>query len=820
MDLRALETLGQDIRYAVRQLRRNPRFTLAAVLTLALGTGATTATFTVASAVLFRDLPYRDPAQLVQFWTAFRQHGMDRVVFSHLEYLDYRSRTRSFSDLAAYGQNTQTLKANGEPEQVWLSDVSTNLFDMLGVSPIFGRTFSPDDSENGRSRVVILGHGLWQRRFGSDPKAVGSTLLLQGEPHTIVGVMPATFRSPASLAELWRPIVFGGEMVAAPQRGSRSLSMIGRLRPGVPIDGGRREMATLAEQIANEHREQYPQELGYSVALVPLHEEVTGGVRRALLVLLAAVGMVMLIACANVANLLLTRATERHTEMAVRATLGASRGRMVSQMFTESLVLGLLGGAAGTLLALWGVDILLASVPPGVLPRLDEVTVSAPLFWFSLALSLAASLLFGLAPAAEASSTSLGDRLKEGHRTGLSRPRSTLRSLLIVSEVALALVLLAGAGLLIRSYARLTSVPSGFDAGGSLTLRISLPPEKYPSRAHQQAFFDAAAERVGALPGVQAIGLVTSLPFSGWRNDWSISLEGITSMDEREGRSLPAANYFAVNREYFRAMGIPVVQGRTFETADATSTPTVLVNQTLANRFWPGQTPLGKRLKMGGATSRWPWRSIVGVVGDVRQTNLETAMMPEIFVLDADERKPMAPAMFMVVRAGEDAMKLTPAIRRAVAALDPDQAVSSVRMLSDRVSLTLAERRFQLLLLAVFAGIAVALAAVGVYGVVACSVGQRTRELGLRFALGAQRADVFRLVIGQGMRLTAIGVAAGVAGALALSRFLESLLFEMAPTDPLTFVAVAAMLTLVALLATWIPARRASRVDPVEALRL
>ena len=805
-----------DVLYALRQLRRNPRFTAAAVITLALGTGATTAVFTVTNAVLFRDLPYREPQQLIQLWNNFRQHGMERVVFSHLEFLDFRERTKAFQDLAVYAQNTQTLKAAaGEAEQIWVSDVSPNLFDLLGVRALHGRTFTPEESEPGRGKVIVLSYALWQQRFGGEARVVGTTAWLQGEPYTIVGVMPRAFRSPATLAEAWRPVELGGDAVQESQRGSRSLWMIGRLRQGVQLDVARRETAAIGQQIARERPQQYPEELGYAVTVVPLHEEVTGDVRRALLILLGAVAMVMLIACVNVANLLLTRATDRHAEMAMRAALGASRRRLVSQVFTESLVLGILGGVVGTLLALWGVEALLQVAPVGVMPRLDEVQVSAPVFWFSLALSLVASAIFGIVPALQSSSTSLVDTLKDGQRS--TRERSAIRRSLVVAEVALALVLLAGAGLLIRSFARLTSIAPGFDAANALTMRISLPAGRYPGQPQQQAFFDGLVERTRALPGVQAVGLVTSLPFSGWRNDWSISLA--SSAGREPTGALPSANYFVVNAEYFQAMGIPLLQGRGFAQSDGSGTPAVIVNSTLAERFWPGQPAIGRRLKMSGADSPWPWRTIVGVVGDVRQTNLETAVMPETFVLDADARKPLAPAMFLVVRASGDPLPLAGAIRRTVASIDSDQAVSNIRMLSERVSLSFAERRFQLLLLAAFAVIALSLAAVGVYGVIACSVAQRTREIGVRVALGAQRKDVLRLVIGQGMWLTGTGVALGVVGALGLSRYVEALLFETAPTDPATLATVALLLLAIALGACWIPARRASRLDPIHALR-
>ncbi len=815
---RKLDHLRQDLIYGFRQLRRNPRFTVVAVLTLALGIGTNTAIFTVASSILFNELPYREPERLVQIWTNFHGHHMQNVVFSHVEFVDYRSRIRHLDDIAAYGQHSQTLTGNPTPEQVWVSTISANLFDLLGVRPLHGRSFTPDENQPGRTGVAILSHALWQRR-GGDPAMIGKWIVLDGEPLLVVGIMPATFRPPATLAELWRPLSLGGPVLDESQRGSRSLWMIGRLQASASLEDARREMNAHAQTIASERRPQYPERMGYAVSVVPLHEEVTGRVRLALLILLGAVGMVLLIACANVANLLLARANARHREMAVRAALGATRLRIVSQLLTESVLLALLGGAAGTLLAAWSVDLLMQWIPSGVLPRMEEVVIDAPVLWVSLVLSLLTGLLFGLAPAVHASSTMVMQTLRDHAHTGSGGRRTLVRSVLTVAEIALALILLVGAGLFIRSFARLIAIPPGFVAGNALTMRIALPVTKYSTKEGQLRFFQDLVDRTRTLPGVSDVGLVTSLPFSGWRNDWSISLADVPGMEGHEGQALPIANYFVVNRDYFRSMGIPVMHGRGFGGDDASGTPTVIVNQTLAHRFWPGQDPLGKRLKMGAGSSAWPWRTIVGVAGDVRQTNLETGVMPEIFVLNEDNRKPAVQAMFLVVRASADQTPLAAAIRCEVALLDADQAVTNIRSLAERVSLTLSERRFHLLLITVFAFIAVALAVVGVHGVIAYSVGQRTRELGLRVALGAQKRDIFRLIVGEGMGLAAVGVVVGLAGAIGLSRFLESLLFEIKPSDPLTFSSGAIFLAAIAFLACWLPAMRAARVDPVVALR-
>ena len=814
---RKLDDLLQDLRYGCRQLHRNPRFTLVAVLTLALGIGTNTAIFTVASSVLFRELPYREPERLVQIWNNFHGHQMQNVVFSHVEFADYRSRIRLIEDIAAYGQSSQTLKGNPAPEQIWVSTVSANLFDLLGVQPLHGRLFSPDENQPGRTGVAIMSHALWQRH-GRDPAIIGKSIVLDGEPLHVVGVMPATFRSPATLAEVWRPLSLGGPVLDESRRGSRSLWMIGRLRATASLEDARREMNAQAQAITLERRAQYPEQMGYAVSVLPLHEEVTGRVQGALLILLVAVCMVLLIACANVANLQLVRANTRSREMAVRAALGANRLRVVSQLLTESLLLALLGGAAGILLAVWSVDLLMQWIPSGVLPRKEEVSVDAPVLCFSLVLSLLTGLLSGLAAAVQGSSTTLTQMLRDGAQTGSGGRRTLVRSVLTVAEVALALILLVGAGLFIHSFARLIAVPPGFVAGNALTMRIALPATKYSANERQLRFFQDLVDRARTLPGVSDVGLVTSLPFSGWRNDWSISLEGVPGMDGHEGQSLPVANYFGVNRDYFRSMGIPVLYGRGFSGDDASGTPAVIVNQTLARRFWPGQDPLGKRLKMGAGSSPWPWRTVVGLVGDVRQTNLETAVMPEIFVLNEDNRQPTIQAMFLVVPASADLTPLAAAIRREVASLDADQAVTNIRSLAERISLSLSERRFHLLLMAIFAGVALTLAVVGVHGVIAYSVGQRTREIGLRMALGAQKRDIFRLIVGQGMGLAAVGVVVGLGGAMGLARFLESLLFEIRPSDPLAFCSGAILLAAIAFLACWLPAMRAARVDPVVAL--
>jgi putative ABC transport system permease protein len=815
-----MATLWQNMRLGLRTLRKKPGFAAVTVLTLALGIGANTVIFSVINAVAFRPLPYTDPDRLVMVWNNFHGLGMTQVVVSALEFGDYKQRNKVFEQIAAYGQQSFGLRVGKEPEQVWGASVSANLFSLLGVTPQLGRTFLAEEEQSGRDQGVIISHDLWQRRFNSDPQVVGKTLWLDGKTVTVVGVMPTTVRFPSTDIQVWRPLAFQAEELSERQRGSRGLRVIGRLRPGATLNDAQTDMQTVARQLVEEHPQQYTSNMGFAVTVLPLYEYVVGDVREALLVLWGAVGFVLLIGCANVANLLLARAATRQKEIAIRTALGASRGRVVGQLLTESMLLALVGGVAGSLLALWGVDAVVSLVPAGTLPRLDELSVDARVLGFTLVVSLMTGLLFGLAPALRASRTELTEALKEGSRGATeSLRRNRLRSLLVVTEIAMALVLLIGAGLLIRGFARLVSIPTGFNPDDALTMRIALPMSKYQERQQQADFFRRLIERVGALPGVEATGVVTSLPLSGWRNDWSISLEGIRGMEGLPTDTLPQANYFAVNSDYFRAMGIPLLGGRTFSDEDNDGPPVVVINQTLARRFWPNENPIGKRLKTGGQQSPYPWRTIVGVVGDVRQTGLETDVMPEIFVPYRDVRKALMNAMFLVVRAGARPTSLVAAVRAAVAELDPDQAVSSIRTLEERVALSVAERRFNMLLLGVFAALALVLAGVGIYSVMAYSVTERTHEIGVRMALGAQASDVLKLVVRQGMVLALIGVTIGLGAALALTRLMSSLLFEVSATDPATFVLMALLLAVVALLACWVPARRATRVDPMVALR-
>ena len=815
-----MQTLWQDLRYGARMLMKQPGFTLIAVITLALGIGANTAIFSVVNGVLLRPLQYRDSDQLVMVWNNFHGLGMTQVVVSALEFLEYKEQNKAFEEVAAYGQQSLGLRAGNEPEQVWGSSVSANLFSLLGVAPLLGRTFLPEEEQPGREQVVAMSYDLWQRRFNSDPEVIGKTIRLEGKTFTVIGVMPATFRFPSAEVQVWKPLAFDAGDLSEQQRGSRSLSVVGRLRPGATLPSAQTDMQAIASRLVQEHPKQYTANMGFAVTVVPLYEQVVGNVREALLVLLGAVGFVLLIGCANVANLLLARAASRQKEMAVRAAFGASRGCIVRQLLTESVLLALLGGAVGGLLALWGVDALKMLLPSGTLPRLEEIGVDARVLSFTLVVSLATGLLFGLAPALRASRAELTEVLKGGSRgVTASLRRNRVRSLLVVAEIALALVLLIGAGLLIRGFARLLSIPPGFNPENALTMRIALPTAKYQERLQQAGFFRQLVERAAALPGVEATGVVTSLPFSGWRNDWSISLEGVRGMEGLPTDTLPAANYFAVNADYFRAMGISLLGGRGFTGEDNEGPPAVIINQALARRFWPNESPIGKRLKQGGQQSPYPWRTIVGVVGDVRQSGFETDVMPEIFVPYQDVRKPLMNAMFLVVRSGSEPMGWVAGVRAAVAALDPDQAVSNIRTLEERVALSVAERKFNLLLLGIFAAIALALAATGVYSVMAYSVTERTHEIGIRMALGAQMRDVLKLVAGQGMILTLAGVTIGVGAAFALTRLMSNLLFEVSATDPLTFILMAALLAGVTLLACWIPARRATKVDPMIALR-
>jgi putative ABC transport system permease protein len=816
-----METLLQDIRYALRTLLKNPGFTAVAVIALALGIGANTAIFSVVNAVLLRPLPYTNADRLVMIWATnpLLQLGIDNIPASAANYAEWRDRNQVFENVSALDAITFNLTSGGEPEKVACARVSSSFFQLMGVPPKMGRAFRPEEDQPGNNQVVVVSHGLWQRRLGADPDIIGKPLTLDGKSYTVIGVMPAGFRFPGAAdmpaymglppqTDLWTPIAFTAEQSA--RRGDHNLSVMARLKPGVTLEHAQTDISNIARQV----EEQDPKAKGYGANVVSLEEQLVGSIRPALLVMLVAVGFVLLIACANVANLLLARSSARQKEIAIRMALGATRGRVIRQMLTESMLLSVAGGSAGVLLNFWGIGILLALSPENI-PRLDEINTDAHVLGFTLLISIATGALFGLAPALQASRLNLNESLKEGARGSAGGPhRNRIRTLLVASEVALSLVLLLGAGLMVRSFERLLKVDPGFDPKNVLTSRLALPASKYPDSKQQSAFFQETLQRLEALPGVQSVGAVSALPLSGAEEASSFMVEGSPPADSSE---TPMADRRRASADYFRAMGIRLVKGRYFTEADNQSAPAVaIISESFARRFFPDEDPLGKRIKNGGPTSTRPWLLIVGVVRDVRHLALEAEPRPQVYMSYLQNTWT---SMAVVIRSASEPASLAAAVRNAVWEVDKEQPVTDVKSMEQYFSASVARRRFNMILLAVFAGVALALAAVGIYGVMSYSVTQRTQEIGIRMALGAKQADVLKMVVRQGMIPALAGVAAGLGAGLALTRLMSSLLYGVSATDLITFAAVPLTLLGVALGACFVPARRATHVDPVIALR-
>ncbi|HKG96141.1 MAG TPA: ABC transporter permease [Gemmatimonadaceae bacterium] len=802
-----MDALLRDLKHAFRSLSRAPGFAAAAVVTLALGIGANTAIYSVVDAVLLKPLPYADPGRLVMVYERNLDRQNDRNVVSPGNFLDWRAQSRVFEDMAGYLIWRTNLTGLGEPEEVPIQLTTASFFPVLGVKPAIGRAYTAQEDAPGGENVVVLGHGFWQRHFAGDPGVLGKKITLGGRPATVIGVMPAGFTFGRSTAELWAPFGLDPSLDYRKITG-RYMEVVARLKPGVTPGQAHAEMKALAARL----EQQFPDfNAHWSANVVPLEEQVVGGIRRALLVLAGVVGFVLLIACANVANLMLARAAARQREIAVRTALGASAWRVVRQMLTESVVLSIAGGALGLVLALWGTSALVAAAP-AALPRVQEVTVDARVLAFTVAVSLAAGVLFGLVPAWQATRASMHATLKEGAR-GSSAGGGRTRGALVISQVALSLVLLVGAGLMIKSFARLTAVSPGFDPERVLTARLSLPRSKYRTPESQVQFFDRVLERVRALPDVQAASAINWLPFAGLgsaTNYW-VAERPVPPSGEH-----PTADIRGVDPQYFQTMKIKVLQGEPLterETRDVRKA--VVINETLARTVFPNESPLGRHIMM-------PWDDtlngeIVGVVADARHAGLDSVVNPMIYWAQAQFP---SSSMTLVVRSrSADPMRLASAVTREVRALDPELPVADVKAMDDYLGASVARRRFSVTLLALFAGVALVLAAVGLYGVIAYGVAMRTREIGVRIALGARRPDVLRLVIREGMGLVLAGVAAGVLGALFLTRVLANLLYGVSATDPATFVSIAALLSAVALVAAYIPARRAAAVDPMVALR-
>ncbi len=805
-----METLWQDLRYGARQLARSPGFTVVAVLTLALGIGANTAIFSVVNAVLLRPLPHPEPERLTMVWLDNRNEGWPEDLTSYPTYLDWRSQNRSFEDLAAFTPSEASLSGDGEPERVRSAVVSASYFSVLRVQPAQGRVFRPEEEVPGAEPVVVLSAGLWQRRFAGRPDILGQPINLGGNPFTVIGVMPSGFDAPAR-TELWLP--FSGQpQQLLDARDPLWLRVIGRLKPGVPLAEAQAEMTAIARRLEQE----YPDSMAnLGVNLVPLHTHVVGKARPALLTILGAVLFVLLIACANVANLQLARSAARERELAVRAAIGAGRLRLVRQLLTESLLLATLGGVVGLLLAFWGVETLRGLLPATV-PRVDEIGVDTGVLLFLLGATLLTTLLFGLVPALRTSRPDLNDSLKEGGRTATGGAHARLRSALVVGEVALALLLLVGAGLMLRSFQNLLGIDPGFQHRNQLTFDLNTSPSKYPEPAQVAQFYEQVLGRLRALPEVEEVSAASDVPLSGsiWPNANSFALEGVARSPEDQSISV---NITVVTDDYFRTLAVPLVSGRFFGPEDTPeSAPVVLINQAMARRYWPNEDPVGKRMKYGGADSTGPWRTIVGVVADVRDSELDRETRIASYLPQSQTRRR---AMTLVLRASSDPLRLVPTVREQVWSLDREMPLANVSTLEARLERSLAQRRFNMLLLGVFGALALTIASIGIYGVIGYSVAQRRHEIGVRMALGAQRGDIFRHVVGQGIGLALLGIGIGLAGAFALTRFITGLLFRIEPTDPVTLVVVSALLAGMAFLACFMPARRAAKVDPMVALR-
>ena len=799
-------SLLRDVRHALSSMSRKPGFTLAIVAALVLGIGANSAMFSVVSSVLLRPLPYDDAGRLVRLHDR-KPPELEDFPVSPGNFTDWQKNARSFEHVAAYyGFPPLVLTGAGEPEQLDGAHVSASLFPLLGVSPAMGRAFRSDEEERGQDRVVLLSDGLWRRRFGADRAIVGRSVTISDLSYTVIGVMPREFRFPDETTEAWVPLGFTPKDRA--RHGSHYLTVLAKLKKGISLSQAQAEMDRIANRLARENPESNS---GWSVEVGSWQDELAAPMRKPMIVLSAAVLFVLLIACANVTNLLLARATSRSREVAIRMTHGATRGRIVRQLLTESMVLALAGGIAGLLLAAAGVKALALIAPPS-LPAIDRIAVDVPVLVFTMMVAVLTAIVFGLAPAIQSARTDLNSALQQNARGSTEGPRrNRLRKLLVVSEVGLALILLAGAGLMVRSFLALRAVDPGFDPDHVLTMNLALSRVRYPEKPQRAAFFDEATRAVSAVPGVRAASMINPLPFAGDEH-YFFALEGQSTADPNR---LPVASYFRAGSDYFRVMGIPLLRGRAFDARDREGAPPVaIINETLARTHFGHSDPIGKRIYL--TDGKEAWREIVGVVRDVRQQGLDTAAGPQIY-------DPYLQAPFfmtsMAVRTAGDPRAAESSIVSAIHRLDPGLPVTAIRTMDQVIGDSIAQRRFSMTLILVFAVVALLLAAMGIYAVMSFSVAERTQEIGIRIAIGGQRADILKLIVGQGAVLVFIGVAVGFFAALALTRLMAGLLFGVTPADWPTFTAVSLLLFAISLAATYVPARRAMKLDPMVALR-
>jgi putative ABC transport system permease protein len=809
-----MQTLLQYLRFGARMLLKNPAFTLIAIVTLALGIGANTAIFSVVNAVLLEPLPYKDADNIVMVWENNKRRGPEqRNVVNPANFMDWKEQSNVFSEMAAFIDVSTILTNDGEPEELSAQLASPNLFTLLGVEAMRGRALNADDGKPDAPRVVVLSYGLWQRRFGGDPNIIGRKLILNRNENTVVGVMPAGFQwhirqnsLSGRAAEIWSPYVITTEMR---RRGGRFLSTVARLKPGVTFAQAKAEMTGLGTRMEQEFKEN----ANWGINVVPLRTQLVGEIRLALWILLGAVAFVLLIACANVANLLLARASARQKEFAVRAALGASRGTIVRQLLTESVLLSVLGGLAGLVPAWWGTEALIRLSPPE-LADLQAVKISVPVLLFTFGVAMLTGIIFGLVPAFEAARVDLNETLKDGGKNPGAASRShRLRNVFVVAEVALALVLLIGAGLLIRSFARLQSVDPGFNTSNLLTMKVSLPGRKYDNDEKRLTFFRQATERMQSLPGVESVGAISFLPFAGIHAGTSVEIEGRPKPLPGQGLG---TGVLVTDLSYFRTMQIPLKRGRLYTEQEATEMRhVVVINEAFVNKHFPNEEPLGKRVTIAMKNENLPCE-IIGIVADSKFTGLDSTVEPMSYWPHPELAYS---GMTLVLRTKGDAASMANPAREVIRALDSEQPVSDVRTMENLLAKSVSRARFNTLLLAVFALVALLLAGVGIYGVMAYSVSQRTHEIGIRMALGARQNDVLQLVLRQGMKLSLLGVAIGLGAAFGLTRLMTTLLFGVQATDPLTFAGIALLLTGIALLACYLPARRATKVDPMIALR-
>ena len=790
---------------------KRPGATAIALVTLALGIGVNTAIFSAVDSILLRPLPFKDSERIVSVWEQTPSLGIQQNQAAPANFFDLRNQNQSFEALGAYGPLDINLTGTGDPERLDGQLVSANVFSILGVAPALGRTFLPNEDQPGQEHVVVLSDTLWQRRFNRDPSIINRNIALNGESYTVVGVMPRGFFFPLRETEVWTP--WAMEPDQASGRGDHYLGLVARLKTGVSIEHANADLAGIGQRLATE----YPRtNEGLGFIARSLHRDYAGDLRLPMLILFGAVGLVLLIACANVANLLLAQATTRRKEIAIRIALGARRWTIVRQMLVESLLLASGGGLLGVLGAFWGVEALTKFLPES-LSKLQGINIDARVLLFTLAVSLLTAIVFGGLPALLASRTTPGATLSDVARdTAGGASGRNVRRLLVVSEVALAVVLLVSAGLLIRSFQLLRQVQPGFNPENALTMRMVLPFPKYAKKEARSAFYDEVLRQVKETPGVEAAGMITFMPLSFSGMNFSFSVEGRSAPSDM---NLPFALFRVVSPDYFRAMGIPLLRGRYFEAQDSPdTTPVTLINHRLAEQYWPGEDAIGKRLKVGPADSPNSWLTVVGVVGDVRQTGLQEQKL-DFYVPYLQERRSFMAPRDLIVRTKADPAVIAAAVRKAVWSVDKDQPVSNVRTVNEVFSAAISQERFQALMLGLSAALALVLACVGLYGVISYSVVQRTHEIGVRMALGAQPVDVLSLVIRQGMSLTIVGLVVGIVAGTFVTRVLTDMLFGVTPRDPLTFAGVPVLLLIVAFLACYIPARRATRIDPLVALR-